>query len=263
MYWGAIVARDRDLQLLDQLVGEGRTSFTSADVRHALSLSPQATSNVLRRLTADGLIDRLAPGRYATRQIGALGTAAVWDDLGSAVAAVFGPHPHRVGFLTALDHHGLLVRPVQSIQVASPFRTKLRSLSGRELRVFQETTTTVRLGSEPLGPSRISTVDRALLDVGSHPRLGIDRLAEALAGARPSNQLPALATQLGAAPAYRRIGSIATTLSLPASASLEVPGWSSLIELDRSARGQGGWVDMTWGVAWPYPAAELSEVVNR
>lgn len=257
------MARGRNLQMLDSLVGEGRTSFTAADARAALSLSPQATSNVLRRLTDAGLIDRLAPGRYAARQIGVLGTAAVWDDLGSAVAAVFDPHPHRVGFLTALDHHGLLVRPVRPVHVASPFRTRLRSLSGRALRVFQEDAATVGLGTEPLGPSRISTVDRALLDVGSHPRLGIDRLAEALASARPSSELAALAADVGALPAYRRIGSIATTLSLPAAANLEAPRWTSLIELDRRAREDGGWVDTTWGVAWPYPASRLVEIVAR
>lgn len=249
--------------MLDNLVGEGRTSFTAADARAVLSLSPQATSNVLRRLTDAGLLDRLAPGRYAARQIGVLGTAAAWDDPGSAVAAVFDPHPHRIGFLTALDHHGLLVRPVRPVQVASPFRTRLRSLSGRALRLFQEDAATVRLGSEPLGPSRISTVDRALLDVGSHPRLGIDRLAEALADARPSTELAALAAELGALPAYRRIGSIASTLSLPAAANLEAPSWKSLIELDRRAREDGGWVDTTWGVAWPHTVSRLVEVVAR
>jgi hypothetical protein len=52
----------------------------------------------------------------------------VWDDLGSAVAALFASRPHRIGFLTALDHHGLLVRPVRPVQVASPFRLREKSL---------------------------------------------------------------------------------------------------------------------------------------
>jgi sporulation-control protein spo0M len=34
-----------------------------------------------------------------------------------------------------------------------------------------------------------------------------------------------------------------------------------LIELDRKARGENGWVDKTWGVAWPYPASQLHAVV--
>src|SRR5271167_2827904 len=106
------MASPRGLDLLDRLVGEGRTAFTAADVQDVMHLSPQATSNLLRRLADTGLVDRVARGRYAARQIGALGTTAVWDDLGSAVAAVCSSHPHRIGFLTALDHHGLLVRPV-------------------------------------------------------------------------------------------------------------------------------------------------------
>ena len=150
------MASPRGLDLPDRLVSEGRTAFTAADVQDAMALSPQATSNLLRRLSDIGLVDRVARGRYAARQIGALGTAAVWDDLGSAVAAVFYGHPHRIGFLTALDHHGLLVRPVRAIQVASPFRARERSLKGRPFRVVRERVDTVLVGTEPLGPSRVA-----------------------------------------------------------------------------------------------------------
>ncbi|HVA92015.1 MAG TPA: hypothetical protein VNL71_19485, partial [Chloroflexota bacterium] len=113
------MATDRGLQLLDKLAGAGRTAFTSAEVRDDLALSRQATSNLLTRLIRSGLLDRVSGGRYAIRPLGALGTAAAWDDLGAAVAAIFAGHPHRIGFLTALDHHGLLTRPVRPIQAAS------------------------------------------------------------------------------------------------------------------------------------------------
>src|ERR1019366_844083 len=165
------MANDRALKVLDRFASEGRTAFSAAEVRDALGTSPQATSNLLARWTSLGLVDRLAVGRYAVRQIGALGTAAVWDDLGSAVAAVFAGRPHRIGFLTALDHHGLLVRPVRTIQVASPYRPREKSLSGRPFRVIREDTPTVLLGTQPLGPSRIATVERALLDAASRPQL--------------------------------------------------------------------------------------------
>lgn len=147
------MASDRALKLLDRFASEGRTALSAADVRDALGMSPQATSNLLARWTRQGLVDRLAVGRYAIRQIGSLGTAAVWDDLGSAVAAVFAGHPHRIGFLTALDHHGLLVRPVRAIQVASPYRPREKALTGRPLRVVREGEKTVLIGTEPLGPS--------------------------------------------------------------------------------------------------------------
>jgi predicted transcriptional regulator of viral defense system len=258
------VANDRTLKLLDRFVREGRTAFSATDVRHELGTSPQATSNLLTRWTTAGLVERLAAGRYAVRQIGALGTAAVWDDLGSAVAAVFVGHPHRIGFLTALDHHGLLVRPARPVQAASPYRPREKALSGRPFRVIREDGSTVLIATEPLGPSRISTVERALLDVASRPALagGAARVAEALAAADRLVGLRDLARQLNADPAYRRLGSLATTLSLPAGMDLEPPTWRTLIELDRKARGERGWVDKTWGVAWPYPASELQAVVD-
>lgn len=258
------MASTRGLDLLNGLVRSGHTAFTTAEVRDLTRLSPQATSNLLRRLTDDGLVDRIAPGRYVTRQVGALGTAAVWDDLGSAVAALFSGHPHRVGFLTALDHHGLLIRPARAIQVASPYRPRKRSLAGRPFRVIKESEETVPLGTEPLGPSRISTAERALLDVASRPHLsgGATRLAEALAAVHRAPAISDLARELDAGAAYRRIGSIVTTLALPIGPDLEPLPWTSLIELDRAARGERGWVDNTWGVAWPYPAPELDAVVS-
>lgn len=254
---------NRTLKLLNQFNNEGRTAFSAAEVRDALGTSPQATSNLLTRWTGLGLVDRLAVGRYAIRQIGALGTAAVWDDLGSAVAAVFVGHPHRIGYLTALDHHGLLVRPVRTIQVASPYRPREKALSGRWLRVIRECEATLLIGTEPLGPSRISTIPRALLDAASRPLLvgGASRVAEALAAADNLDGLRDLASEINAEPAYRRIGSIATTLSLPVGRGLEPPLWRSLIELDRNARGADGWIDKEWGVAWPYAASELEAVV--
>jgi predicted transcriptional regulator of viral defense system len=258
------MASERALKLLDRFASEGKTAFTAADVRHELGTSPQATSNLLTRWTSVGLVDRLAAGRYAVRQIGSLGTAAVWDDLGSAVAAVFAGHPHRIGFLTALDHHGLLVRPVRPVQVASPYRPREKALSGRPLRVIREAVSTVLVATEPLGPSRIATVERALLDAASRPALsgGAARVAEALAAADHVVGLRNLAREIGAESAYRRVGSLAATLSLPVARDLEPPVWRTLIELDRKARGEGGWVDKTWGVAWPYPASDLQAVVD-
>lgn len=257
------MATPRGLALLDRLARQGSTAFAAADVQKALGVSPAAASNLLRRLADAGLVDRVARGRYAIRQIGSLGTAAVWDDLGSAVAAVFGSQAHRIGFLTALDHHGLLVRPVRSVQVASPHRPRLSSLSGRPLRVVHESAVTVLVGTEPLGPSRVSTVERALLDTASRPGLtgGATRLAEELAGAGHVTGLRALAAQLDVGSAYRRIGSIATTLRLSIAEQLDRIPWTSPVELDPTVGREDGWVDATWGVAWPYPASHLDAVV--
>ena len=257
------MTKDRGLHLLNRLAREGRTAVSAAEVRAMMGLTPQAASNLFSRLAREGLVDRVAVGRYAIRPLGSLGTAAAWDDLGSAVAALFTTHPHRIGFLTALDHHGLLVRPVRQIQVASPFRPRERSLSGRPLRAVRESEATVLIGTEPLGPARIATVERALIDVASKPLLsgGVTRLAEALAAVASSTGLRELAEELGSGAAYRRIGSIAHTISLSVADGLEPLPWRTLIELDRHARAHGGWVDKSWGVAWPYPPSELKAVV--
>ncbi|MGB9112492.1 MAG: hypothetical protein WCF24_07175, partial [Acidimicrobiales bacterium] len=71
-----------------------------------------------------------------------------------------------------------------------------------------------------------------------------------------------LAEKVGASAAYRRIGSIASTLALPVAEGLEPLPGRTLVELDRRARNEGdGWVDTAWGVAWPYPPSELEAVV--
>ena len=262
---GTTVATDRGLRLLDKLAGEGRTAFTTAEVGNELVLSRQATSNLLTRLIRAGLVDRVSGGRYAIRPLGALGTAAAWDDLGSAVAAVFAGHPHRIGFLSALDQHGLLVRPVRTIQVASSYRPRAATLSGRPLRVIREVPATILLGTEPLGPSRMATVERALLDTAARPRLtgGAARLAEALAAVQGTSGMVDLAERLDALPAYRRIGSVSAALSLPVSRDLPPPEWRSLVKLDPTADRHDGWIDKAWGVAWPYPPSELEAVTAR
>jgi len=259
------MASDRGLHLLDTFAGEGRTAFTAAEVRAALDLSPQAASNLLTRLQRTGLVDRVSGGRYTIRPLGALGTAAVWDDIGSAVAAVFAGQPHRISFLTALDHHGLLVRPVRPIQVASAYRPRVAALSGRPLRIVHEAPDTILLGTEPLGPSRIASVARALLDTAARPRFtnGAAQLAEALAAVDVLPEMADLAARIAAWPAYRRIGSICATLALPASHNLEPPLWRSLIDLDPTTDRHEGWVDTTWGVAWPYPPTELAAVTTQ
>ncbi len=259
------MALGRSLRLLDEMTAAGRTAFTAVEVRERLGVSPQAASNLLHRLARDGLVERVMGGRYAIRPLGALGTAAGWDDVGSAVAAAFAGQAHRIGFLTALDHHGLLVRPVRSLQIASEYRPRAETVSGRPLTVVREHAETLLLGTEPLGPSRISTVERALLDTASRSRLtgGASRLAEALAAAPSDAALDELARRLRAWPAYRRIGSISAALTLPVGAALEPPPWRSLIQLDPTARRSGGWTDRAWGVAWPYPAAELAEVTAQ
>jgi predicted transcriptional regulator of viral defense system len=155
------------------------------------------------------------------------------------------------------------VRPVLPVHVASPFRPRENFLSGRPLRVIYESDVTVLLRTQTIGPSRIATVEWALLDTASHPQLtgGAARLVEAMAASSSTSGLRELSKQVGAGAAFRRIGSIAATLGLAVAKGLEPLTRRTLIELDRRARGEGGWVHTTWGVAWPDPPSELGAVV--
>lgn len=102
-------------------------------------------------------------------------------------------------------------------------------------------------------------------DSTARPQLagGASRLAEALAAIPTTSGLADLAGRLEAEPAYRKVGSIGTTLSLPSAGGLQPLPWRTLVQLDPTANRETGWVDKTWGVAWPYPAAELEAVTAR
>ena len=176
---------------------------------------------------------------------------------------IFAGHPHRIGYLTALDHHGLLIRPVKAIQVASAYRPRSKALAGRPLRVIRENPLTILAGTEPLGPSRVATMERALLDAASWPKLvgGASRIAESLAAVMAIKGLAELAHAVSAEAGYRRIGSISTALSLAVGHGLEPEPWRTLVDLDTTAQHEHGWVDRTWGVAWPYPVSQLEAAV--
>ncbi len=130
--------------------------------------------------------------------------------------------------------------------------------------MIRENPFTVLAGTEPLGQSRVATVERALLDAASRPRLvsGASRVAEALAAVTATEGLAELAHAVGAEAGYRRIGSISKALSLPVGHGLEPEPWRTLIDLDTTVHQHDhGWVDRTWGVAWPCPISHLEAVV--
>src|SRR5215813_4410218 len=89
------------LNLLDELVSEGLTQFTSAQAAARLDRSAAATGNLLGRLVRDGLLDRVRRGHYAIRQLGTLGTRVAAENVLLSVAAGFRDVPHRVAYRTA------------------------------------------------------------------------------------------------------------------------------------------------------------------
>lgn len=258
------------LKPLDDRLAAGKPTLTSRELREELGISPSAASNLLARWRRAGLVDRVARGRYAIRQIGLLGTRASSEDVALAVAALVEGRPHRIAYNSALDFHGLLVRPVRTVQIASPHRYSGSAISGRPLQVIHERAETVGLGTEPAGHGAVaSNLERALLDAASRPDLvgGFHPLAEALAGSEPDpDNLLGLADQLSAAPAIRRIGSLADRLELPGLAGklepLIAPRWDLDLDPTPSER-RAAFRDSKWRIRWPEdPRAVAREIAQ-
>lgn len=271
MYYVTVMAtKNRYIELLDELALEGKEVFTTHDVQELGQFSPQAASNLLTRLVHQGLVDRVARGRYVLRPFGALGTRAVAEDVALAVGAAFIGKPHRIAYRSALDWHGLLDHPSRQIVVATDKRPGLRQLSGRPLRVVLEQPDRIELGAIDAGHgARVSSLERALVESAARPGLagGIHVVAGALARARANpDALGEIAQALGARSALHRLGSIAERLDVhPFADQLEpLSSIGRAVPLDPElADDADGWRDDKWGVDWPFPAEELEESVRR
>jgi predicted transcriptional regulator of viral defense system len=256
------------IHLLDDLAAEERSRITTAEVRDRLEISEQAASNLMTRLVRAGFLDRVTRGVFAPRPLGRLGTRVASEDIALAVGAAFSGEPHRLAFHSALDHHGLLTHPARTVQVALPRRVKLTRLSGRRLQPIHEALETVGTGTEDAGHGAVvSTVERALIEIAARPALagGWSTLATALDHADADPQkLTALAEQLDAGIALRRVGSLAATHGLEElHAGLQPPAPDApLVSLDPRAPLEEAWIDMRWRVRWPTSTRHARELVT-
>jgi predicted transcriptional regulator of viral defense system len=262
---------NRTLSFLDDKLTAGETRLTARVVRDSLGLSPQAASNLLTRWRDAGLVDRVAPGHYAIRQLGLLGTRAASEDIALAVGAFFAGEPHRIAYRSALDHHGLLIHPARTIQVACPREVTVKQLSGRRLQTVIESGATVFVGAEDAGHgAQVSGVERSLLDGGARMDLigGANVLAEALSAAQPDPAaLQRLAQEIGAAAALRRIGSLADQLPVASLADQLRPlaPLTSDIPLEprNPAGGERAFRDRRWRLVWAELPATIAEGLEQ
>ena len=262
---------NRTLRFLDEKLTAGQAGLTSRELRERLGLSPQAASNLLARWREAGLVDRVAPGHYAIRQIGLLGTRAASEDVALAVGAFFAGEPHRIAYRSALDYHGLLIHPARTIQVACPREVTVKELSGRRLRTIIERRETVLVGAEETGHgARVSGVERSLLDGAARMDLigGANVLAEALSATRPDPAvLQRVAQEIGAGTALRRVGSLADQLPIPTLAGLlhplAPPKSDIALEPRNPAAGDRPFRDRKWRVVWAQPPATIADGLEQ
>jgi len=259
----------QQLELVNDLVAEGRTGFTFQDALRHLGTSPSATANTLRRLTETGLVDRVNRGHYAIRQLGSLGTSAVTDDLAIAVGAAFAGRSHRIAYSSALSELGLLTHPVRTVYVACTKQVRFSTVGGRPLRVVLEKPVTIHLEAERVHQSWRSTMERALLESAMRIDLigGVETLAEALTmGARDADpkRISQLASQFGTRgfAAERRLASLSWVLSLPLVLETNHTKDQPLIKLDPRAS-HTEWVEPVFGVVWHVPWQELRSITGN
>lgn len=262
---------NRTLRFLDEKLTAGQAGLTSREVCERLGLSPQAASNLLTRWRDAGLLDRVAPGHYAIRQIGLLGTRAASEDVALAVGAFFAGEPHRIAYRSALDYHGLLIHTARTIQVACPREVTVKELSGRRLRTIIEPRETVLAGAEEAGHGALlSNVERSLLDGAARMDLigGANVLAEALSAAQPDPAvLQRMAQEIGAATALRRVGSLADQLPIPTLAGrlhqLALLKSDIALEPRNPAAGDRPFRDRKWRVVWAQPPATIADGLEQ
>ena len=258
------------LSLANELIAEGRSTFTFEELAQRLGKSKPATANLLKRMERAGLIDRVRRGHYAVRKLGVLGTSAAAEDVALSVGAALHSVPHRIAYRSALYEHDLITHPAREIQVAAARRVRTKMLSGRRLTVVVEPLDKLNVGRIPRGNSYISDLHRAVLDAGHRPRLvgGTEVLAEALAAAvrdLSAETLIDYAGRLGCAAALRRLGSRADTLTLrPLAGRLNpIKPISADLDLEPGADEASAWRDKRWRVRWPRRVDEMHAVIGQ
>ena len=260
----------QSLTLANELVAEGRLTFTFDELVKRLCISKTATANLLKRMEKSGLIHRVRRGHYVVRQLGMLGTPAAAEDFALTVGAALHSIPHRIAYRSALYEHDLVVHPSWSIQVATSRRVRTDTLSGQPLKVVVESLERLGIGRMPWGASYISDHHRALLDAAHRPRLagGIEVLSEAYTAAASElngDTLMSYAHQLGWAAAIRRLGSLADALALePVHSSLRpIAPMTADLDLEPGTDDPTVWRDSKWRVRWSRSVDELLAVTNQ
>lgn len=258
------------LNLMDNLVADGKTHFTFAEAQQRFGQSPSATGNLLHRMLSAGLIDRVRRGHYVIRHFGVLGTPSVAEDISLAVGAAFVGIPHRMAYRTALDEHDLIVHPARSIYVATPRRIRTKNLSGRPLHIVHESGSSISVGAIVCGTSWVSDLERTLLDAAMRPNLvgGAAVLAEAIVTASSRIDVTTLihhAQDLKWAAALRRIGSIADTLEIGGLAGKLHPirPLTADLDLEPGRALPRVWRDANWRVRWAQSPTEIESEAKQ
>lgn len=255
----------KTLQTLDLLARE-RNVFTATEFREHFGGSSTSAANALSRAIRDGLVERVAHGQYAMREVGRLATHASTEDLLLALSPMLSGRDHRIAYRTALELHGLLLYPQSEAQVALASPTRTKQVSRRSFRQIIEVPRYLAIGATDVAHRcRVSDLPRTLLDAARRPDLigGVDVTVGALRLARQvdANAILDYADKLQSEAALRRLGSVALAAGREGLATIiqpnvAIPGTPLPVD-PSSLSDQVVWVDPDWNVAWDSMSADL------
>ncbi len=255
----------KTLRTLDSLAQE-RSVFTAAEFREHFGGSPTNAANALTRAIRDGLVERVAHGKYAIREVGRLSTRSSTEDLLLALSPLLRGRNHRIAYLTALELHSLLLYPQSEVQVALVSPTRTMQVSGRSFRQIIEVPHYLSVGATEVAQGCLmSDLPRTLLDAARRPDLigGVDTAVEALrlAGEVDADTIIDYADRLQAEAALRRLGSVAVAagradLAATIRGSKPIPPTPLPVD-PGSPSEEVVWIDPEWNVAWDSISADL------
>lgn len=255
----------KTLRTLDSLARE-RSVFTAAEFQDHFGGSPTNAANALTRAIRDGLVERVAHGKYAIREVGRLSTSSSTEDLLLALSPLLSGRDHRIAYLTALELHSLLLYPQSEVQVALASPTRTTQVSGRSFRQIIEVPHYLGVGATAVAHGcSMSDLSRTLLDAARRPYLigGVDTTVGALrlAGQVDTDEIVDYAAMLQSEAALRRLGSIAIAagredLAASLRSNRAIPVTPLPVD-PSSISDEVVWVDPEWNVAWDSMSADL------
>jgi predicted transcriptional regulator of viral defense system len=251
--------------LREAILQSGKPFFTTLQARDALNASASSTTNLLTRLSREGVITKLSRGHYAYLDF----EDDEFSDLVTFVSGTFREHSHRISYLSALDHYGYVAHPVRAIYVSSVAPVRYQLVAAHPLRLIRERPETIQIGSLRIGGTFVSCPERAILECAIRLDLvgSVERVGHALLVGRrdmDAQTLFEIAELLGVrgVAALRRVLSIADALDVPFQ-GCGVPATSDrLLNLDPRER-EVIWTDLNFGIHWNLSREELLASVRN
>ncbi|MFP3952396.1 MAG: type IV toxin-antitoxin system AbiEi family antitoxin [Candidatus Bathyarchaeia archaeon] len=169
--------------LLSSLSSRGRNIFTLDDVMDSLDVSYDYAKVIVNRLVKKSWVIQLARGKYLIVPLEA-GVRGQYSEHGFVVASHL-VEPYYVGYLSALNHHGLTELVPNTIYVATTKRRRDRTILYRRFH-FVTIREEKMFGAMEVSISgsvvRISDPEKTIVDCLDHPEYcnGVEEVAESI-----------------------------------------------------------------------------------